>query len=291
MAVRRSCSAICVVDLRENRQSAMDTNLLFICFLTLVIHVVGTLAYAVRIAGIRTRRIAISFSLFNILALISRTSNSFQGPFLAKRIESRLMGMAPPASSMLADFRWLLAAATIATIVGALLIPTFQRLFSSAVLHFQANRSMPRLIARAFSRRGIASVAMNLHAPSARNLRQLGAGAGVSGSIIGLNVLAMALWTLGVFASLYAGYLKPELRVTCSNLSSVINGVATILMFVFIDPQVSVMTDDVVEGRISDGRFRRAITSLLGARLVGTVLAQLLLVQSATVIIRIAEAI
>ena len=72
----------------------MDANLLFICFLTLVIHVVGTLAYAVRIAGIRTRRIAISFSLFNILALISRTSNSFQGPFLAKRIESRLLGVA-----------------------------------------------------------------------------------------------------------------------------------------------------------------------------------------------------
>lgn len=269
----------------------MDANLLLICFLTIVIHVVGTLAYAVRISGVRTRRIALSFSLFNILALISRTSNSFQGPFLAKRIESRLMAAAPFTSSMLADFRWLLAAATIATIAGALLIPTFQRLFSSAVLHFHASRSMPRLIAKAFSRQGIASFARNLHAPSTQNVRQLGAGTGVSAQIIGLNVIAMALWTLGVFASLYAGYLKPELRVTCSNLSSIINGVATILMFVFIDPQVSVMTDDVIEGRISDGRFRRAITSLLGARLVGTVLAQLLLVHSATVIIRIAEAI
>ena len=79
--------------------------------------------------------------------------------------------------------------------------------------------------------------------------------------------------------------------MTCSNLSSVINGVATILMFVFIDPQVSVMTDDVIEGRISDGRFRRAITSLLGARLAGTVLAQILLLPSAAVIMRIAKAI
>jgi hypothetical protein len=79
--------------------------------------------------------------------------------------------------------------------------------------------------------------------------------------------------------------------VTCSNLSSVINGVATILMFVFIDPQVSVMTDDVIEGRISDGRFRRAITSLLGARLAGTVVAQILLVPSLALIMRIAEAI
>jgi hypothetical protein len=42
--------------------------------------------------------------------------------------------------------------------------------------------------------------------------------------------------TLGVFASLYAGYPKPELRVTCSSLSSVINGVATIMMFVFTIP-------------------------------------------------------
>ena len=62
-------------------------------------------------------------------------------------------------------------------------------------------------------------------------------------------------------------------------------------MFVFIDPQVSVMTDDVLEGRLSDGRFRRAIASLLGARLAGTVLAQILLLPSAAVIVRIAEAI
>src|SRR3546814_10336897 len=42
------------------------------------------------IAGVRTRRIAMSFALFNILVLFSRTSNSFLGPFLAKRIETRI---------------------------------------------------------------------------------------------------------------------------------------------------------------------------------------------------------
>jgi hypothetical protein len=62
-------------------------------------------------------------------------------------------------------------------------------------------------------------------------------------------------------------------------------------MFVFIDPQVSIMTDDVIEGRISDGRFRQAITSLLGARLGGTVLAQALFLPSAAIITRIAEGI
>jgi Alternate to MurJ len=57
----------------------MDWQLIGLCF---VIQLIGTLAYVVRIAGVRTRRIAVSFALFNVLVLVSRTSNSFQGPFL-----------------------------------------------------------------------------------------------------------------------------------------------------------------------------------------------------------------
>src|ERR1041385_826503 len=122
----------------------MDINLAIICFLTFVIHLIGTLAYSVRIAAVRTRRIAVSFALFNVLVLISRTSNSFQAPFLAKRVEQNLAH--PVTNSLLTDFRWLLLSATWATLVGAFLIPTFQRLFSRAVLHFQVHRSIPRLL-------------------------------------------------------------------------------------------------------------------------------------------------
>jgi len=150
---------------------------------------------------------------------------------------------------------------------------------------------MPRLLMQIFTRSGLSYIRGGICMPSSQNVTRLAAGAGVSSSVVLLNVVAMSLWTLGVFASVYAGYLKPELRVTCSNLSSVVNGVATIMMFVFIDPQVSVMTDDVIEGRVTDGKFRRAITSLVGARVAGTVLAQFLLVPAATIITRIAEAI
>src|ERR1700691_813025 len=130
----------------------MDLNLAIICLLTFIIHLIGTLAYSVRIAGIRTRRIAISFSLFNILILVSRTSNSFQGPFLAKRIENTIAGGV--SHGLLADFRWMLWSATLATIMGALLTPTFQRVFSRAVVHFQVNRSVPRLLLHIFFKGG-----------------------------------------------------------------------------------------------------------------------------------------
>src|ERR1700746_1867074 len=132
----------------------MDLNLAIICLLTFIIHLIGTLAYSIRIAGIRTRRIAVSFALFNILVLVSRTSNSFQGPFLAKRVE-KVLGH-PAAHDLLSDFRWLLASATLATLVGAFLIPTFQRFFSKAVLDFQSHRSMPRLLLRILFKGGVA---------------------------------------------------------------------------------------------------------------------------------------
>src|SRR6476660_199053 len=122
----------------------MDLNLAIICLLTFIIHLIGTLAYSVRIAGVRTRRIAVSFALFNILVLVSRTSNSFQGLFLAKRVETNLGAGA--AHNLLLDFRWFLLSATLATVIGALLTPTFQRVFSKAVTHFQAHRSIPRLL-------------------------------------------------------------------------------------------------------------------------------------------------
>src|SRR5205085_11879424 len=104
-----------------------------------------------------------------------------------------------------------------------------------------------------------------------------------------LNVAATALWTVGVFAAYYAGFLNPQLRMTASTLSAIINGVATILMFVFVDPQMSMMTDDVVEGRVSEPSFRRAVVWLTGSRFAGTLLAQLLLTPAATIIAYVAQ--
>lgn len=268
----------------------MDRQLLFICTLTFVIHLIGTLAYSVRIAGIRTRRIAVSLALFSILVLVSRTSNSFLGPFLAKRVESNI-SMHLSAENLLHDFRWLLVAASLATVVGAFLIPTFQRIFCRAVGHFQAHRSVPKLILHGFFKGGLSYVKDNATMPKAANIAGLHGVKGVSVSVTLLNVLATALWTVGVFAALYAGILDPSVRVTSSTLSSIINGGATVMMAVFIDPHMSGMTDDVIEGKVSETQFRRAVVWLVGSRLAGTLLAQALLVPSAFLIVSVAKAI
>ncbi len=266
----------------------MDKQLLLICALTFIIHIIGTLAYSVRIAGIRTRRIAVSLALFSILMLLSRTSNSFLGPFLAKRVETGI-DQHVAAGTLLGDFRWLLFSASLATLVGAILIPTFQRAFCRAVEHFQVHRSVPKLLLHAVFKGGLSYLRTSASLPKPANVTGLREKSGVSISMTAMNVIATALWTVGVFAALYAGVLDPSVRVTSSTLSSIINGGATIMMAVFIDPHMSGMTDDVIEGKIEESQFRRAVVWLVGSRLAGTLIAQFLLVPSAVVIVGVAK--
>jgi hypothetical protein len=121
-------------------------------------------------------------------------------------------------------------------------------------------------------------------------LKELAKPRGVSMRVIVFNVLAQGLLVVGVVASLYAGYLFPEYRVTASQLSAVVNGFATLMLFILIDPQLSVMTDDVIAGQVSEPVFRRTIVWLSLSRVAGTVLAQALFLPAAWLVVAAAKA-
>jgi hypothetical protein len=144
------------------------------------------------------------------------------------------------------------------------------------------HRSLPRLIVRALSPAGWTQLRAAVTLPGAASVAALSRGSRPPGWVLVSNVVATAVLTVGVFASLYAGHIDSTLRVTSNQLSSVINGVATLLLFVIVDPHLSLLTDDVVEGRSGEPHLRRSVMWLLGTRLAGTVLAQALLVPAAS---------
>jgi hypothetical protein len=169
-------------------------------------------------------------------------------------------------------------------VVGALLTPTFQRLMTRAVARFAGERSLGRLVLRLFSPAGVAVVRESVALPSIDHLAAPAGRRRLPVRIVVINTVATAIWTVGVFASLYAAHLDPGLRVTSSSLSGIVNGVATILLFVMVDPHLSLITDDVLQGRASEAFFRRCIVWMLVSRLAGTLLAQLLLIPAARLI-------
>ncbi|MCY6372160.1 lipid II flippase Amj family protein [Clostridium ganghwense] len=265
----------------------MSTQIIIVLILTFIIYIISTLAYSVRIVGVRTGRIAISFAVFNVFALISRTANSIQAPLMAKTIEGTIKTGNP--QSLLFIFRWILFSTTLATIIGALLMPTFIKVFGKAVETFSIYRSIPKLLLHGFSKSGIEQFKSSVTKPKKENLAQLKNLKMIPKKIIVLNTVAFSISTVGILSSLYAGCLNPELRTTCSTLSSVINGLSTILMFIFVDPFISMLTDDVIKGKCTELQFDRCIIFIVGGLIVGTMLAQFLLVPAAKAISLIAK--
>lgn len=267
----------------------MSTQVIIVLVLTVIISIIATLAYAVRIVGVKTGRIAVASAVFSIFALISRTANSIQAPLLSKKIENTIR--IGNSENLLYIFRWILFSTTIATIIGALLMPTFIKILGKAVESFSINRSIPKLLLHGFSKSGIEQFKSSVTKPRKENLSQLRNFKMMPKKVILLNTLAFSALTVGSLASLYAGCLNPALRTTCSSLSSVITGVATLLMVIFVDPYVSILTDDVIKGKCTEIQFNKCIIFIVGGLIVGTILAQFLLVPAAEVISFIAKVI
>jgi hypothetical protein len=178
----------------------------------------------------------------------------------------------------------------IATVIGACFIPTFQRIFYRGVLRFSIDKSIPKLIIHSFSKTGINYMKECIAIPVSTNITKINFKK-LPIKIIIFNIIAVSLITVGSLATIYAGKIAPDLRATCITLSSIINGVATVLMSIFIDPQLSIMTDDVMEGKCTEEDFRSCVVAMVGSKSVGTFASLLLLIPSSYLIVFIAKAI
>jgi hypothetical protein len=63
--------------------------------------------------------------------------------------------------------------------------------------------------------------------------------------------------------------------------SGLINGIATILLVIFIDPKISILADDVGNRRGNYRNLRDTTGMLVLSRLMGTLVAQLLFIPGA----------
>jgi hypothetical protein len=261
----------------------LSTQIIIVLVLNFIIAIIGTLAYSVRLVGVRTGKIAITFAVFNILSLVSRTALTFQAPLLTKFVENSTGG-----SDVLNLFKLIIIVSGIATLVGAFLIPTFQRLFYKGVIRFSIDKSIPKLIMHSFSKAGVHYMRDCISIPVKESVTKINFKK-LPLKIIIYNVIAVAILTVGALAPIYAGTIVPDLRATCITLSSVINGFATILMSIFIDPQLSIMTDDVIDGKCPEEDFRSCVIAMIGSKTIGTFAALPLLIPASYIIVLVAK--
>lgn len=255
------------------------TQLVMIALFTLIIHSIETLAYSVRLSGARVKLLASALSLFNVMVMISRLANMMQQPFTGSLVDN-----APKENAL--DFvenqyRILIGSATLGTIIGLLLLPTFIAIFSRAIVHLAEERgSIPALMKKGLTTSYIMRAKKHIHLPRYAYLKDMNR-RDIPIKLFCINMLITAIYTIGVLSALYAALIVPDRGTTAIMASGLINGIATILLIVFIDPKISILADDVINAKGSYVGLKNASIMMVASRLMGTLLAQLLFIPGA----------
>ncbi len=105
-----------------------------------------------------------------------------------------------------------------------------------------------------------------------------------------INVIISAVFTVGVLSSIYASILVPNDYAQAALMSSgIINGIATILLTLFIDPKASVLAHRVVKKQSKYIYLKSYSLTMISSKLVGTMMAQLLFLPAAYYVAWFAE--
>ncbi|AYA75943.1 DUF2837 domain-containing protein [Bacillus sp. Y1] len=257
----------------------ISEKLILISLFIFIIHSIETLAYAVRLSGARVRLLASALSLFNLMVIVSRMANMMQQPFTGSLIDN-----APEVDTLHfveSQYRVIIGASTFGTIIGILLLPTFIAIFSRAIIHLSEERGcIPSLIKKGLTFEFIKRGLKHIHLPRPSYLVDIRL-KDIPIRLFIINMVITAIYTIGVLSALYASLIAPERASTSIMASGLINGVATILLTIFIDPKISILADDVINQRGSYTNLKAVSLMMITSRLLGTLLAQLFFIPGA----------
>jgi hypothetical protein len=226
------------------------------------------------LAGVRTGRLALATSLYNVLMLVARGANTIAAPLIA--LITDLAANSGSTSDLLIGFRIILLAASAGTLVAGLLIPSLSRLLATGVTSYEHRRSLPRVIVRSASVRGLWRLRHDLAPPRIAAVRDAG-WSPFPKRFLGVSALIAAVFTGSNFAALYASALVPAGARTAASLAPVLTGAAVLLNVLIVQPVAALVTDQALRRERPVAEVTYITIWQVGAEFVGTLLAQALL--------------
>ncbi|MBV8066546.1 MAG: DUF2837 family protein [Candidatus Eremiobacteraeota bacterium] len=261
--------------------------------ITFVVQGVTIGAYAARLAGVQTKRIATSISLFNLFVTAGRLANLFviffMGPLSdqAANAVGKLQADAVAAATWQHVFeiqlRFIVLAGTFGMVVFAFFLPMFTYLFRRGVHSFEARGSVPHSLARLLSPRVLIDVLRSEVLPSPADLRNFDWRV-LPKRLLIFNTVVMCVYAIGVQSSYLASVLDVTVRGTAIGLSGVVNGIGTIAFTLFVDPTSAIITDQAIHGKRSVEEVRSMVFYLSLTAIAGSLLSQAILYPAAVVI-------
>lgn len=240
---------------------------------------------AARLAGVRSKRVATGLTLFNLFATSSRMLNLVYAPLMGALID--ISRQAGDVAGFERDLRIIIGAATLGTLLGGALTPTFAVLLQRGIASFERSGSLVGSIFRLARPKTAASALAEFRPPHPSMLRY--SPASLPKGFLIWNIIVMGFWVAGPLAAFYAGVIDPKVTGTALLLSGLITGVATVTLTLVVDPTAAVITDQAALGMRPESDIKAMLLYLVLGAVVGTLLAQLILWPAAHLIVVVAR--
>ncbi|HME82024.1 MAG TPA: DUF2837 family protein [Candidatus Eremiobacteraceae bacterium] len=235
---------------------------------------------AARLAGVRTKRVATGLTLFNLFGTTGRFLNLFYLPLIGSLADKA--GALHDPGQFDHDMRWVMGAATIGIVIGGALVPWAARTLARGIASFERRGSLLHALFQLARPSVLMSVLRDFELPTLSMLRY--SPRNLPKGFLVWNIVVMAFWVAGPLAAYYAGVLEPDYRLTAASLSGLITGISTLTLTYIVDPTSALLTDQAAHQMRPESDIKAMILYLVLTALIGTLVAQLLLVPAADII-------
>jgi hypothetical protein len=269
--------------------------------INVVIQAIQIGAYAARLAGVRTGRIATSTALFNLFVMASRLATLVYTLMLAPISDkagdavktliqhhqsAALIGQVQDRFEL--QLRLIVIAGTAGTIIGSLMLPMFTYLYVRGVRSFERTKSMPHSLARLFDPQVVLDICRRLRIPHYREIFAFST-RNIPMRLLVFNVVVTAVYAIGVVAAYYASILDINVARTAVTISGIVNGIGTIAFTFFVDPTSSMIVDEAAKGERPHEEVKAMVFYLSVTAIVGWLVSQALLWPAAWFISAVAR--
>ena len=259
---------------------------LFIVLVSMLVNcTIENLAHAAKLAGVRTRRLMLANSLFNLFLMAAGVAMGIQAPLVNNLVDGAVLHAAT--AQVLYYCRWIIYARAVGYALGMFLIPWFVAIMERGVREMERNGGLlfdallayttPRTLGpmlRQFRLLRFADIAAALRAPYPRR-------------ILVVTIFVTAFYPAIDMAALYASALVPAWPRTALALSTALRGVGTMLFVLLVDPFSALIIDRAAAAELPETAAEHIVVWLSGGKTLGALGAQLLLLPLTELIVRV----
>ncbi|HPZ08712.1 MAG TPA: DUF2837 family protein [Candidatus Eremiobacteraeota bacterium] len=258
-------------------------SLVTVVIISIIVSILASTTVVSRISAVMTRRVATAISIYNFFFLITRLAQQVYAPIVGSIVD---LSIKNSESDLMIEnkLRYIILGASIGIAMGFILMPTSINIYCKAIRGMEKYGSLPSLFLNMILKpRHWISFIKSFAFPSFLGVK-LSDVMEIPRAFLVFNILVISIHTVGVMAATYASALMPEFARTATLLSSIVNGVATILIGIVVDPTCALITDQTVAGKRPEKHVKIMAIFLITGMFLGTLLSQVIFIPCVHII-------